>query len=99
MVRLDAVDMAVQPHPPACGLSALRICRGAADRVANRGADVQRAEHPPGQPLCRAGLRHRCAAESWSRRPCPRHDVTSKSPGTIEWNDESGEVLRCLMRC
>src|SRR5205823_4329098 len=66
MVRLDAVDMAVQPHPPACGLGALRICRGSSDRPANRGADVQRAEHFSGEPLRRAGLRHRCAAEPWS---------------------------------
>ena len=67
MVRLDAADMAVQPHPPACGLGALRICRGSADRVADRGADVFRAEHPPGEPLRRAGLRHRCAAGPWPR--------------------------------
>jgi aspartyl-tRNA(Asn)/glutamyl-tRNA(Gln) amidotransferase subunit A len=72
MVRLDAADMAVQPHPPACGLGALRICRGSADRLANRGTDVRRAEHPPGEPLRRAGLRHRCAAGPWSRRPSSR---------------------------
>ena len=43
MVRLDAVDMAVQSHPPARGLGAVRICRRSADRPADRGADVRRA--------------------------------------------------------
>ena len=47
--------MAVQPHPPACGLGAARICRGSADRVADRGADVFRAKHHAGEPLRRAG--------------------------------------------
>ena len=69
MVRLDAADMAVQSHPPACRLGALRLCRGAADRVADRGADVQRAEHPPREPLRRAGLRHRRAAGPWRGWP------------------------------
>src|SRR6185503_7615537 len=68
MVRLDAVDLAVQPHPSASGLGALRVCRGSADRVAKRGADVRRAEHFSGEPLRRAGLRQRCAARPWRRR-------------------------------
>jgi len=71
MVRLDAIDVAVQPHPPTRGLGALRFCRRSADRVADRGADVRRGEDSPSQPLRRAGLRHRRAAASQVDRTAP----------------------------
>ena len=101
MVRLDAVDMAVQPHAPACGLGAVRICRGLADRLADRGADVQRAEHFSRQPLRRAGLRHRRAAG-----PCRGWRLTGRRilrtamdvvPGNVQ-HAGVAEVVRCFCR-
>ena len=70
MVRLDAADMAVQSHPPACGLGAVRFCRGSADRIADRGPDVRRARTSSARAAASSRPAPPVRGRAWAMAPC-----------------------------